>query len=135
MTVTETVTLQIEGEVCSGVGEGARFTQLDWVRREFLAKMGFEPYPGTFNLRMGGPDWAKAREVLAREPGISITPEAGFCAAKCFHVVVAGIITGGVVFPEVAGYPSDKVEVISAVPIRVALGARDGDRVTLSMLC
>ncbi|MBM3390376.1 MAG: CTP-dependent riboflavin kinase [Betaproteobacteria bacterium] len=133
--VTEAETLLLVGETCSGLGEGASFTALEWVRREFLAKLGFEPYPGTFNLRMGGPAWEDARRVMAREAGIAITPEPGFCAAKCFHVVVAGRITGAVVFPEVAGYPADKFEVISAVPMRQALGVADGDRVAVSVLC
>lgn len=133
--MTEAQTLQLEGEACSGLGEGAGFTALEWVRREFLAKLGFEPYPGTFNLRMNGPEWEAARRVMARESGIPITPEAGFCAARCFHVVIAGSITGAVVFPEVAGYPSDKFEVISAVPIRQALGMKDGDAVAVSVIC
>ena len=123
MTVTETETLLLVGEACSGLGEGASFTALEWVRREFLAKLGFEPYPGTFNLQMSG------------QAGIAITPEAGFCAAKCFHVVVGGCITGAVVFPEVAGYPPDKFEVISAVPVRQALGVADGDKVAVSVVC
>ncbi|MCZ7655476.1 MAG: CTP-dependent riboflavin kinase [Rhodocyclaceae bacterium] len=103
MTEAEAATLLLEGEACTGLGEGASFTQLEWVRREFLAKLGFEPYPGTFNLHMSGPDWEEAKRVMAREAGIVITPEPGFCAAKCFLVVVAGRITGAVVFPEIAG--------------------------------
>ncbi len=133
--VTETATLLLEGEACTGLGEGTTFTQLEWVRREFLAKLGFEPFPGTFNLRMSGSDWDEARRVMAREAGIAITPEPGFCSAKCFHVIVAGRITGAVVFPEIAGYPPDKFEVISAVPVRQALGVGDGDKVTISVVC
>lgn len=133
--VTEAETLLLAGEACSGLGEGASFTKLDWVQREFLDKLGFEPYPGTFNLRMSGPEWDAARAVLARQPGIPITPEAGFCAAKCFHVVIGGRITGAVVFPEVDDYPDDKFEVISAVPVRQALGVRDGERVAVSIVC
>ncbi len=133
--VIEAATLLLEGEACSGLGEGASFTALDWVRREFLAKLGFEPYPGTFNLHMSGPAWEEAKHMLVREPGIPITPEPGFCAAKCFHVVIAGRITGAVVFPAVAGYPPDKFEVISAVPVRQALGVGDGDPVAVSIVC
>jgi CTP-dependent riboflavin kinase len=133
--VSESVTLQLEGEAHSGLGEGAGFTRLDWVRRQFLARLGFDPYPGTFNLRMDGPRWEEARRILEREPGIPITPEAGFCAAKCFLVVVAERITGAVVFPDVPGYPQDKFEVVSAVPMRQALGIADGDRVTVSVVC
>lgn len=135
MTVTETETLVLVGEACSGLGEGASFTALEWVRREFLAKLGFEPYPGTFNLHMSGPDWDAAKRCMVREAGIAITPEPGFCAAKCFHVVVGGRITGAVVFPEVPGYPADKFEVISAVPVRQALGVGDGDSVSVSIVC
>jgi CTP-dependent riboflavin kinase len=133
--VTEAETLLLAGEACSGLGEGAAFTRLEWVRREFLARLGFEPYPGTFNLRMAGPEWEEARRVMARKAGIAITPEAGYCAAKCFHVVVGGCITGAVVFPAVAGYPADKFEVVSAVPVRQALGVSDGDSVAVSIVC
>jgi CTP-dependent riboflavin kinase len=68
-------TLVLVGEACSGLGEGASFTALEWVRREFLSKLGFEPYPGTFNLRMGGADWEAAKRIMARGTGIAITPE------------------------------------------------------------
>ena len=132
---TEAQTLLLVGEACSGLGEGASFTGLEWVRREFLAKLGFEPYPGTFNLHMRGDEWVAARRIMAREPGIGISPEPGFCAAKCFHVVVGGCITGAVVFPEIAGYPDDKFEVVSAVPVREALGVKDGDAVSVSVVC
>ncbi len=131
----EAKALVLVGAVCSGAGEGANFTQLEWVRREFLARLGFEPYPGTFNLRLHGTEWEAARRVLAQEPGISINPVPGFCAAKCFHVVVAGRVTGAVVFPEVPGYPPEKFEVISAVPVRQTLGVKDGDEVTVSVVC
>lgn len=135
MAVTEAETIVLVGEACSGLGEGAGFTQLDWVRQEFLAKLGFEPYPGTFNLRMRGAAWEEARSMLAREPGIAIAPAPGFCAAKCFHVVVAGRITGAVVFPEVADYPREKFEVISAVPVRQTLGVADGEEVSIRVVC
>ena len=42
--------LEFGGTLCSGLGEGARFTQLPWAVREFRDKLGFEPYPGTLNL-------------------------------------------------------------------------------------
>ena len=83
-TATEAATtLQLRGVVCAGLGEGSGFVQLPWVRREFAAKLGFEPYPGTFNLHMAGADWDAARARIAREPGIPIDPEPGFCAARC----------------------------------------------------
>lgn len=34
-----------------------------------------------------------------------------------------------------AGYPPDKFEVISAVPVRQALGVNDGDSIAVSVVC
>lgn len=121
--------LELEGVVCSGVGEGAMFTQLDSAMGQFRAKLGFAPYPGTFNLRMQGPAWEGLRARLARAAGIAITPADGYCGAKCFGVTLDGRVRGAAVFPEVEGYLADKFEVIAPVAVRQALGVRDGDRV------
>lgn len=134
MTVAETKALLLEGYASTGEGAGAGFTLLPWVRREFLSRLGFEPYPGTFNLRVSGAAWEEAKHVMAAASGIAIAPEPGYCAAKCFPVVVAGQVTGALVFPEVPDYPADKLEVISAVPVRQTLGLHDGDRVALSII-
>lgn len=120
---------EFEGIVCSGLGDGAKFTQLDWVMNEFRAKLGFVPHPGTFNLQVGGETWDSVRPRLMREAGIGVTPVNGFCAAKCFTVIVNDKVRGAAVFPEVAGYPEDKFEIIAPVAVRQALGLRNGDRV------
>jgi CTP-dependent riboflavin kinase len=134
-TTEPATTLRLHGEVCAGQGEGAGFLQLEWVRREFAAKLGFEPYPGTFNLHMAGADWDAARARIAHEPGITIDPEPGFCAARCFRVVLDGRVTGAAVLPEVPGYPADKLEIVSAVPVRRTLGVADGDRIAVHLVC
>jgi len=125
---------EVEGVVCSGLGEGAQFTQLDWAVNEFRRKLGFAPHPGTFNLQMQGDSWAGLRERLMRDAGVGITPVDGFCAARCFRVTINESVEGAVVFPEVAGYPPDKFEVIAPIPVRQTLGVNDGDRVTVRVL-
>ena len=122
------------GEVSSGLGEGARFTRLAWVLAEFRRKLAFTPHPGTFNLRMEGVDWDRAHHALGYAPGIAITPEPGYCGARCFPVVVGGYVPGVAVLPDVPGYPADKLEILSPVALRAALGVGDGDRVKLRLL-
>lgn len=124
-------TFDLEGVVAPGLGEGTRFTQIGWVVDEFRRKLGFVPWPGTFNLRMGGALWDRAAARLRAAAGIGIAPQEGFCAAKCFAVHIAGNLTGAVVFPEMLDYPQDKFEVVAPVPIRETLGLRDGDLVDL----
>lgn len=125
--------IEVEGRLCSGLGEGARFTQLTWAAREFREKLGFAPYPGTLNLMLSGEAWAAARSRLQRSAGIAIVPPSGFCAAKCFPVTVNGRIGGAVVLPEVGNYPADKCEILAAVGLRQALDLRDGDAVRLRL--
>jgi len=120
---------EIAGVVCSGLGEGAMFTQLPWVQAEFRAKLGFVPSPGTLNLQMTDRRWRELYVVLAREAGIPIVPAEGFCAARCFRVTLGDTVEGAIVIPEVEGYPDDKVEIIAPVSIRERLGLQDGDRV------
>lgn len=123
--------LEFGGTLCSGLGEGARFTQLPWAAREFRDKLGFEPYPGTLNLLLSGTDWEVARSHLQRARGIAIVPPEGFCAARCFRVTVNERVEGAVVLPEVGDYPADKCEVLAPVGLRQRLDLRDGDAVRL----
>ena len=123
--------VELEGELCSGLGEGAIFTEIDWVARAFRERLGFIPYPGTLNLSLSGDDWAQARALLCRVPGIPIEPPPGFCAAKCFAVTLNECVDGAAVLPDVADYPADKFEIVAPVAVRRELGLQDGDRVRL----
>lgn len=124
----------IEGSLRSGLGEGAEFVALDWVARQFRSKLGFSPYPGTLNFSLSGDAWENARAAMERANGIVIEPPPGFCAAKCFTLVIGGQIEGAAVIPHVPGYPQDKLEVVAPVKVRSALGLADGDQVALHLL-
>lgn len=107
------------------------FTGLDWVARQFREKLGYEPHPGTLNLSLAGEAWARAHGRMQQAEGIAIDPPTGFCAAKCFEVLINGRVKGTAVLPDVAGYPADKLEIVAPVAVRQNLQLRDGDRVTL----
>ncbi|MBE7417926.1 MAG: CTP-dependent riboflavin kinase [Ideonella sp.] len=120
------------GVVCSGLGEGARFVAIDWVQREMRRALGFEPWPGTLNLRMAGTAWQRWRRALAQRPGIVLHPAAGFCAARCFAVRLDGRTAAAAVIPDVDGYPDDKLELVAPLALREALNLRDGSLVRVS---
>jgi CTP-dependent riboflavin kinase len=44
--------LILAGQVVTGRGQGATFTQLDWAREQFITKLGIDPFPGTLNLHL-----------------------------------------------------------------------------------
>ena len=123
----EPAALILQGLLCSGLGEGAGFIALEWVGRQCRDKLGFQPHPGTVNLRLSGQDWAAARDAMQCAPGIVIDPPPGFCAAKCFAVVIDGCVEGAAILPEVDAYPEDKLEIVAPIALRQALHLRDGD--------
>lgn len=125
------MSIELEGKLCSGLGDGAAFTRLDWVVREIREKLGFAPYPGTVNLSLTGRSWVEASARLRQAVGIAIIPAPGFCSAKCFEAVLNDRVKAAVIVPEVSGYPADKLEIVAPVGVKRELELQDGDRVKL----
>ena len=45
-------TIDFEGRVVSGMGEGSYYMSLFGYRKQFKEKLGYEPFPGTMNLKL-----------------------------------------------------------------------------------
>ncbi len=122
----------LQGRVARGQGLGGFFMAVPWVRQQVREKLGFDPYPGTFNLLLE-PESLAAWQALLSAPGLAIPPgEAGYCAARCYPVLVAGQLPAAVMYPEVDGYPADKVELIAPLRLSEALGLAEGDVVSFA---
>lgn len=116
------------GFVTSGRGDARAFTQLPWLRTQFRVKFGFDPYPGTLNVRL---DKRLADDALSGLPWVAIdAEEAGYCAARALRVEVDGRAAVWIL-PQVAGYPSDQIELMADQSLRALLGLKDGDRIVI----
>ena len=108
----------IRGVVVSGIGEGSAFMDLEWVKRQILEKLGFEPYVGTLNLKLDEETSGRFQSYITSRRGILIEPEdEKLRAGKCFRVRVERKIEGAVIVPLVANYPEDQVEELEAITI------------------
>lgn len=124
-----------EGTVVSGTGEGAYFVGLGWVRREIQRVVGFDPYPGTLNLRLLSPDALRRWGGIRREAGAPLTPpEPGACGGQLFPVLAGGLIPAAVVVPDVTRYGEELLEIVAPVHLRTRLDLKDGDLLRLTML-
>lgn len=134
---TQNQMVELDGRVCSGLGEGSNFIQMNWVLKQFLDKFAMKPFVGTFNLEMAGAKWQRVLARLREVEGIIIEPPEGFCSAKCFRVVLQGQghkqVEAVVIFPAVSNYPEHKFEIVAAVPIRQVLQLKDGDQVKVQL--
>jgi riboflavin kinase len=121
----------ISGIIVSGAKQGAFFTRLEWVQQQCMEKLGFKPWPGTLNLKIGADD-IRILEGLWQTGGIELVPpNSDYCSGHVFPVSVGGI-AGAIVAPaeEVRVHGRDIVEIISHLRLRDALGVKDGDTVT-----
>ena len=126
----------IIGRLASGIGQGRHFTRLDWARRQFIQRIGIDPFPGTVNVVVDEPAQLAAWAALAATPGVRIdNPNGGphDCDARCWPVTIEGRIAGAIVRPEVAGYPPGQIEIIASIGVREALGVTDGDVVQIAV--
>jgi len=123
---------QIKGILVSGKEEGASFTELDWVKEQCLEKLGFQPYPGTLNLKVEGED-ASLVKALAGKEGVSLLPPTpDFCQAMCLRVRI-GDIEGAVILPHVDSYYENIVEILAPVKVKDKLNLKEGDEVVFDL--
>jgi CTP-dependent riboflavin kinase len=127
--------MKIRGRIVEGLGVGRDFTCVQWVKAQFISKLAIDPYPGTLNLEIVGPEDLHVFETLKATQGIEITPEdPSFCKGKCFRVLLNGRIKGAIVLPVVERYPKDKMELISSENVKKALNVEAGDFLEVEIL-
>ncbi|WP_456421651.1 DUF120 domain-containing protein [Thermococcus sp.] len=123
----------IVGEVVSGLGEGAYYVrQYAPLIREYL---GFEPYPGTLNVRVLFPKTVfdalcNARPVII--PGFTKEGRT-FGDVKAYRVRIDNI-EGAIVIPSRTVHPPKIAEIVAPVNLRERLKLRDGDRIRIEVV-
>jgi riboflavin kinase len=125
----------LTGNVISGLGEGKYYMSLDGYKQQFGAILGFEPYPGTLNIRLA-PSSIPVRKKIESLNWIRIK---GFSAdgrtfgdARCLPCRI-GDVTCAIVVPGRTHYPDDVLEIIAPVALRRQLGVEDSETVTIEV--
>lgn len=128
-------TIKLRGTVFSGLGEGRYYVSLEGYRKQFMEKLGIDPFPGTLNLRIIKEDMM-VKKRLDREEGIKIegfsSENRTFGPVKAFKCKVNGI-SAYIVLPQRTHYPGEVLEVISDKKLREVLNLKDGDIVELEV--
>jgi CTP-dependent riboflavin kinase len=124
------LTIELSGEVASGHGEGRKYLEFAWVQKQMSEKLGFNPYPGTLNLRLG--EESVKRRKLLKENAVFKVCANGFCTGLLFKASIDNV-SCGVVIPQVENYPDNELELVAAVNLREKLLLCDGDEVAVKV--
>lgn len=130
--------LTLEGVVFTGLGEGAYYVTREHYRKQFMEKLGFDPYPGTLNLKMTTDYDIETSSELQAYPAIEIEgfqdEDRTFGSVKCFPVIIENRIKGALISALRSHYDDSVIEVIAPVFIRKRFKLKDGHKVKVEIL-
>jgi riboflavin kinase len=136
--VAQPTTLTLEGTVFTGLGEGAYYISKDFYRKQFIKELGFDPYPGTLNLKLSTDYDLETRKDLEAYPAIEIkgfTSEGRtFGLVKCYCVRINNRINGALVFANRSHYDLSVLEIVAPVCLRKQLNLIEGQKVKVKVI-
>jgi riboflavin kinase len=128
----------LEGTVFTGLGEGAYYISREQYRKQFMEKLGFDPYPGTLNLKLTTDYDVKTRDELEAYPGIEVegfvNEDRTFGPVKCYPVTIENKERGALILALRSHYDASVLEIIAPVPLRKHLKLKDGHKVKVEVM-
>jgi riboflavin kinase len=131
--------IDFEGTVVSGMGEGAYYMSLEGYRKQFKDKLGFEPYPGTLNVKLIDQIFMNARREIGRYPSVFIN---GFSDnlrtygwVKCYKANInkGAVNNAAALVLERTHYDDSMLEIIAPICLKEAIGLQNGDRISIKV--
>ena len=133
----EAETIIIEGEVISGLFQGAYYISKEGYQRQIKHKLGFEAFPGTLNMRIKEEEYDK-RQRLERGPSFRLKGfkdgERAFGAAKVYPCIINDEEEGALIVAERSIHDYSVMEIISPHYLRRKMELADGDKIKVAFL-
>lgn len=126
--------IELTGHVITGLGEGQYYTTIKGYHDQFVNLLGFEPYPGTLNIKLEQ-ESIGCRTLLNMKDKVTIegftSRNRTFGGGRCFPVSLGNGTRGAIMIPDRTHYPDDIIEIISTENLREHLGLKDGSKITV----
>jgi riboflavin kinase len=127
----------LEGTVFTGLGEGAYYISKEYYMKQFIEKLGFDPFPGTLNLKLTTEYDLKTKSELESYPAVEIqgfkNEDRTFGLVKCYPAKIGNKIKGALVLALRSHYDSSVLEIIAPVCLRKQLNLKDGNKVKVEV--
>lgn len=122
-----------EGTVFTGIGEGAYYITKEGYHKQFIEKLGYDPYPGTLNIKLTSDYDMKARAELEAYPAIEIqgfkNENRTYGPVKCYPVIINNKAKGAILFAMRTHYDVSVIEIIAPNFLRKQLKLKDGHKI------
>lgn len=125
----------LKGILVSGMGEGAYYMSLKGYTTQFKSKIGYVPYPGTFNVKLEKKEFTEAIRQFAGLDGIHINGYSDgkrtYGWVKCFRAKLNSSFDCELIRLERTHHDTSTIELISKNNLRKAAKLSDGSKVTV----
>ena len=142
-----------KGEIVTGMGEGAYYMSLDGYKKQFQNKLGYEPFPGTLNVKIEDKNYLNSRKDLINYPSIYIdgfkNSDRTFGWVRCYPATISqetrlssdatqSQITDisddvHVLLLERTHHNNNLIEVIGPLNIKESSNLKNGDRIVVKI--
>jgi riboflavin kinase len=137
MEATYPPSVTLEGTVFTGLGEGAYYISKEYYMKQFIEKLGFDPFPGTLNLRLTTEYDLKTKAELESYPAVEIqgfkNADRTFGLVKCYPAKIDNKTKGALVSALRSHYDVSVLEIIAPVCLRKQLNLKDGNKVKVEV--
>lgn len=130
--------ITLEGTLFTGLGEGAYYVTKEGYRKQFMEKLGFDPYPGTLNLKLTSEYDIKSLSELETYPAVTLEgfedESRTFGAVRCYPAIINNKEKGAVIIALRTHYGQSVIEIVSPTCLRSRLKLKDGHKVKVEIL-
>lgn len=129
-------TVSLEGKVFSGLREGGYYVSMKGYKNQFIRKLGFNPYPGTLNLRLSPSQIANKKEIETYPPIIVEgfkSRRRTFGQVKCYAAIINKEVEGAMIIINRTHYSDDVLELIAPINLREKLKLKEGSNVQVEI--
>jgi riboflavin kinase len=125
----------LKGTLVSGMGEGAYYMSLKGYTKQFKIKIGYIPFPGTFNVKLGKKEYTEAIRQFEGMDGIHIhgysDGKRTYGWVKCFKAKLNSSFDCELIRLERSHHDTSTIELISKSNLRKIAKLSDGSKVSI----
>jgi len=127
----------LKGTLVSGLGEGAYYMSLEGYSKQFKTKIGYVPFPGTFNVKLRKKEYTEAISQFEEMEGIHIDGYSDgkrtYGWVKCFKAKLNSTIDCQLIRLERSNHDTSIIELISKNSLRKTAKLSDKSKVTITI--
>jgi riboflavin kinase len=127
----------LKGTLVSGMGEGAYYMSLKGYTKQFKSKIGYIPFPGTFNVKLGKKEYTETIRQFEVMDGTHIDGYSDgkrtYGWVKCFKAKLNSSFDCELIRLERTHHDTSTIELISKNNLRKTAKISDGSKVTITI--